>query len=55
MASWYKQFTGVETSVERLNEVEHTVLIELGFDFNFVYEPVELIRRYLDLLGYAND
>ena len=52
MAECFKDLTGQRTSVSKLNELELKVLVTLGFDFNFVVEPVDLIKRYLGLLGH---
>ena len=51
MAECYKELTGEETTLAKLNELELKVLVALGFDFNFVVEPVDLIRWYLGLMG----
>ena len=45
----------VSITVESLVELELQVLAQLGFDFNFLIEPLDFLRRYLNLLGYGED
>lgn len=45
----------VSIAVESLVELELQVLVQLGFDFNFLIEPLDFLRRYLHLLGYGED
>ena len=55
MSNSLKKIKDVRVDESKIIEVEQQVLVQLGFDFNFVVEPLDILFGYLHYLGYSKD